>query len=106
MKKLLPLWITLLTIFSVLMIRATWLSVEAYGIWGVLPHAWETARQDPIIAYAMIDMCGGFGLVFGWILLDCRKSGRNFRKWFPFLILFGTVGVMAYLIQRERRPAA
>lgn len=65
--------------------------------WGLL--------GEPGVLIMFVDFTFVVAIIFGGVVVDCRKRGTNPWPWLPALLAVPTAAVVAYLLIRAPRPA-
>jgi hypothetical protein len=71
-----------------------------YGIAGIM----QLTTANPVTILLFTDLLIALGLVSLWMLRDARERGVSALPYVGLTMLFGSVGPLLYLIQREGTP--
>jgi len=100
-KKEIALWLVLADFVAL-----TAFAVYSEGLVGFVPAALGFASGSTWGAQIIVDFLLAVTVALGWVVADARARGL---AWWPFVALtltLGSIGLLSYLIFRERAAAS
>lgn len=100
-KKEIALWLVLVDFVAF----TAW-AVVSEGTLAFVPAAWAFAGGSAWGAQIVVDFLIALTVALGFVVTDARRRGLSPWPWVALTCALGSIGLLSYLVRRERRGAA